>query len=44
MDTLDINVVGLIDCTREAFKIMKKTGDYGYFININRYFDMFHLL
>lgn len=39
MATLDVNVVGLIDCTREAFKIMKKD-DFGYIININRYWDI----
>lgn len=37
METLDINVVGLIDCTREAFKIMKEKDEFGYIININRF-------
>jgi NADP+-dependent farnesol dehydrogenase len=32
---LDTNVRGLTHCTREAFKLMKKSNDYGMIININ---------
>ena len=35
--TVDTNLMGLVNCTREAFKIMQKHDDYGYIININRY-------
>lgn len=32
---IDVNVRGLLQCTREAFKLMKKSDDYGLIININ---------
>lgn len=32
---LDTNLRGLMQCTREAFKLMKKSDDYGLIININ---------
>lgn len=32
---LDTNLRGLMQCTREAFKLMKKSDDYGIIININ---------
>lgn len=34
-EILDTNVRGLIQCTREAFKLLKKSDEYGYIININ---------
>lgn len=34
-DTINVNVLGLVYCTREAFKILKRTKDIGYIININ---------
>lgn len=34
-EILDTNVRGLIQCTREAFRLMKKSDDYGLIININ---------
>lgn len=32
---IDVNVRGLVQCTREAFRLMKKSNDYGLIININ---------
>lgn len=32
---IDTNLRGVLQCTREAFRLMKKTDDYGMFININ---------
>lgn len=34
-DILDTNVRGLIHCSREAYRLMKKSDDYGLIININ---------
>lgn len=34
-DVIDTNFRGLIQCTREAFKLMKKSDDYGLIVNIN---------
>lgn len=34
-DTINVNVLGLVFCTREAYKILRRTGDIGYIININ---------
>ena len=43
-ETVDTNLMGLVNCTREAFKIMKKHDDYGYIININRFANKFLIL
>lgn len=32
---IDTNFRGVIECTREAFRLMKKSDDYGLIININ---------
>ena len=32
---LNTNVLGMIDCTRQAYKLMKKSNDYCYIINMN---------
>lgn len=32
---INTNLTGLVHCTREAFRLMKKSGDYGMIININ---------
>lgn len=32
---IDINFIGVLFCVREGFKLMNKTGDYGYIINLN---------
>ena len=34
-DILNTNVRGLVQCTREAFRLMKKSNNYGMIININ---------
>lgn len=34
-DILNTNVRGLVQCTREAYRLMKKSDDYGLIININ---------
>lgn len=34
-DVINTNLFGLVVCTREAYKILKRTDDYGYIININ---------
>lgn len=34
-DIIDTNVRGLLQCTREAFRLMKKSDDYGLIINMN---------
>ena len=34
-EVVDTNVKGLVNCTREAFKIMEKHDDYGYIFNVN---------
>ena len=34
-EVLDTNVRGLTHCSREAFRLMKKSNDYGMIININ---------
>lgn len=34
-DVIDVNLRGLMHCTREAFRLMKKSDDYGLIININ---------
>lgn len=34
-EVLSTNFTGLLQCTREAFRLMKKHDDYGYIININ---------
>lgn len=34
-EVLDTNVRGLVQCTREAFRLMKKSNDNGVIININ---------
>lgn len=36
--TIDINLTGLVVCTREAFRLMEKHEDLGYIININSIF------
>lgn len=37
-DIVNTNILGLLFCTREAFKSMnKRDEDFGYIININRY-------
>lgn len=33
-EIMDTNVRGLVQCTREAFRLMKMSGDYGLIINI----------
>lgn len=33
--TMDVNYMGTVYCTREAYKSMNKRGTYGYIININ---------
>ena len=33
--TMDVNFMGTVYCTREAYKSMHKRGGYGYIININ---------
>ena len=33
--TMDVNFMGAVYCTREAYKSMTKRGDYGCIININ---------
>lgn len=32
---MDTNVIGMIDCTRRAYKLMRKSDDYCYIINMN---------
>lgn len=34
-EVIDTNLRGLTQCTREAFRLMKKSNDYGLIININ---------
>jgi NADP+-dependent farnesol dehydrogenase len=34
-EVIDTNLRGLVQCTREAFRLMKKSDDYGLIININ---------
>jgi len=34
-EVLDTNVRGLTQCTREAYRLMKKSEDYGLIVNIN---------
>lgn len=34
-EVIDTNLRGLTQCTREAFRLMKKSDDYGMIININ---------
>ncbi|CRK89108.1 CLUMA_CG002550, isoform A [Clunio marinus] len=34
-ETIDTNFTGVINCTREAVRLMKLSGDYGMVININ---------
>lgn len=34
-DVIDTNLRGLMHCTREAFRLMKKSEDFGLIININ---------
>lgn len=34
-EVIDTNVRGLTHCTREAYRLMKKSDDYGLIININ---------
>lgn len=34
-EIIDTNIHGLTQCTREAYRLMKKSDDYGYIININ---------
>ena len=34
-EILDTNVRGLTQCTREAYRLMKKSDDYGLIVNIN---------
>lgn len=34
-EVIDVNVRGLTQCTREAFRLMKKSEDYGIIINMN---------
>lgn len=40
-DIVNTNILGLLFCTREAYKLMTKIDDYGYIININRYLFIF---
>ena len=32
---IDVNLRGVLQCTREAFRLIKKSDDYGLLININ---------
>ena len=34
-EIIDTNLRGLTQCTREAFKLMKKSNDYGLIVNVN---------
>jgi NADP+-dependent farnesol dehydrogenase len=34
-EILDTNVRGLVDCTREAYRLMKKSNEHGLIVNIN---------
>lgn len=34
-EVINTNIFGLVECTREAFRLMKKSDDYGFIININ---------
>lgn len=34
-EVIDTNLKGLVQCSREAFRLMKKSDDYGLIININ---------
>lgn len=34
-EVINTNVTGLVQCSREAFRLIKKSGDYGFIININ---------
>jgi NADP+-dependent farnesol dehydrogenase len=34
-EIIDTNIRGLTQCTREAFKLMKKSDDYGLIVNVN---------
>lgn len=34
-EVINTNVNGLVQCSREAFRLIKKSGDYGFIININ---------
>lgn len=36
-EVVDTNVLGLVNCTREAFRLMQNHDEFGYIININRY-------
>lgn len=37
-EVIDTNLTGLVQCTREAFRLMKKSDDHGFIININSIF------
>lgn len=37
-EVIDTNFTGLVQCTREAFRLMKKSDDHGFIININSIF------
>lgn len=32
---MNTNVLGMIDCTRRAYKLMKKSNDFCYIVNMN---------
>lgn len=34
-EVINTNVTGLVQCTREAFRLIKKSEEYGFIININ---------
>lgn len=34
-NTMDVNVSGMVSCTKEAFKMMKNHQDFAYIINVN---------
>jgi NADP+-dependent farnesol dehydrogenase len=34
-EVINTNFIGLVHCTREAFRLIQKSNDYGYIININ---------
>lgn len=36
-DIVNTNILGLLFCTRESYRLMTKLNDYGHIININRY-------
>ena len=34
---INVNLMGVLRCTKQALKMMKENGQEGYIVNINRY-------